>query len=54
VERINEVVGGAIYDAIYESVYNAMKGNEGYMDGILEEMIPGYGQLSGLLGGFGQ
>ena len=54
VERINEVVGGAVYDAIYESVYNAMKGNEGYMDGILEEMIPGYGQLSGLLGGFGQ
>ena len=54
VERINEVVDATVYDMIYNSVFEAMKGNEGYMDGILEEMIPGYGQLSGLLGGFGQ
>ena len=54
VERINEVVDASVYDMIYNSVFEAMKGNDGYMDGILEEMIPGYGQLSGLLGGFGQ
>lgn len=54
VERINEVANGTVRDAIYESVYNAMKGNEGFMDGILEENIPGYGDLSGLLGGFTQ
>jgi hypothetical protein len=54
VERINEAVDATVYKTIYNSVYKAMKGNEGYMDGILEEMIPGYGQLSGLLGGFGQ
>lgn len=54
VERINEAVDATVYDMIYNSVFEAMKGNEGYMDGILEEMIPGYGQLSGLLGGFGQ
>lgn len=54
VERINEVVDATVYDMIYNSVFEAMKGNEGYMDGLLEEMIPGYGQLSGLLGGLGQ
>ena len=62
VERMNALMGGmmldavhdAFYDSIYESVYNAMIGDEGYMDGIIEEVIPGYGQLNGLLGGFGQ
>ncbi len=54
VERINEVANGTVRDAIYESVYHAMKGNEGFMEGILEENIPGYGQLSGLLGGLTQ
>lgn len=54
VERINEVANGTLRDSIYESVYNAMKGNEGFMNGILEEKIPGYGELSGLLGGFTQ
>ena len=54
VERINEVANGKLRDSIYESVYKAMKGNDGFMNGILEEKIPGYGELSGLLGGFTQ
>lgn len=54
VERINEAIDETVHKAIYDAVYNAMKSDDGYMDGILEEMIPGYGQLSGLLGGFGQ
>lgn len=62
VDRIDDLAGNkmpqAIYDSIhnsvYDSVYNAMIDDEGYMDSLLEEMIPGYGQLSGILGALGQ
>ena len=54
VERVDTRFDSMIHDAIYESVYTSMMGNEGFLDGMLEEMIPGYGDLSGILGGLGQ
>ena len=44
----------SMYNSIYDSVYNAMIDDEGFMNRLMEEMIPGYGQLSGILGGLGQ
>lgn len=62
VSRINCIMGNMIHDAIYDSirdsvynsVYDAMIDDEGYMDSLLNEMIPGYGQLGSILGGLGQ
>ena len=61
-DRMGDIMGdtmmGLLYDSmynsIYDSVYNAMMDDEGFMNRLMEEMIPGYGQLSGILGGLGQ
>ena len=53
-ELMSETVFESIRESVYNSVYNAMIDDNGYMDSLLNEMIPGYGQLGGILGGLGQ
>ena len=52
--KLNDMIYESIRESVYDSVYEAMIDDQGYMDSLLNEIIPGYGQLSGILGGFGQ